>query len=59
MIITTGHLALTRQEHLKAVNTLESHNEELTQLKVSGEDRVIEKRRVLIFRTKRLMRRSG
>ena len=34
MIVSTGQLALTRQEYLKATNILESHNEELTQLKV-------------------------
>jgi hypothetical protein len=34
MIIDSGHVALTRQEHLKATNSLETYNEELTQLKV-------------------------
>jgi hypothetical protein len=34
MIIDSGRIALARQKHLKAVNSLETYNEELTQLKV-------------------------
>ena len=34
MIIDSGHVALARQQHLKAHNSLEVHNDELTQLKV-------------------------
>jgi hypothetical protein len=34
MIIDSGHVALARQQHLKAVSSLEIYNDELTQLKV-------------------------
>ena len=34
MIISSGHVALTRQQYLKAIANLETHKEELTQLKV-------------------------
>ena len=34
MIIDSGHVALARQQHLKATNSLDAHTEELTQLKV-------------------------
>jgi hypothetical protein len=34
MIIDSGHVALARQQHLKAASSLETYNEELTQLKV-------------------------
>ncbi len=34
MIIDSGHVALARQKHVKAVSSLETYNEELTQLKV-------------------------
>jgi hypothetical protein len=34
MIIDSGRVALARQQHLKAVSSLETYNEELTQLKV-------------------------
>ncbi len=35
MIIDSGRVALARQQHLKAVSSLEIYNEELTQLKVN------------------------
>ena len=34
MIIDSGRVALARQQHTKAVSSLEIHNDELTQLKV-------------------------
>jgi len=34
LIIDSGHVALARQQHLKADASLETHKEELLQLKV-------------------------
>lgn len=34
MMVDSGRVALARQQHVKATSSLETYNEELTQLKV-------------------------